>query len=120
MPGVASATVNYAAKSATVRYDETLLEIADIKVLVHQRAQKSEGESPSEDVSEHKPAHKPAVGPTPEGASASASPPEPAVPKAATIESPAMAASTAPASEGQAGKPKPGAPPSPAAAKRSV
>ena len=120
VPGVASATVNYAAGNATVRYDETLLKIADIKVLVHQRAQKSEGESPSEDVSEHKPAHKHAVEPTPEGASASASPPGPAAPKAATVQSPAIAASTAPASEGQAGKPKPGAPPSPAAAKPSA
>ena len=105
---------------AALRYDETLLEIADIKVLVHQRAQKSEGESPSEDVSEHKPAHKHAGEPTPEGASASASSPEPAVPEAATVESPAMAASTAPASEGQAGKPNSGAPPSPAAAKPSA
>ena len=33
VPGVASATVNYAAGNATVRYDETLLEVADIKVL---------------------------------------------------------------------------------------
>jgi len=31
VPGVGSATVNYAAGSATVRYDETRLEIADIK-----------------------------------------------------------------------------------------
>ena len=30
VPGVASATVNYAARSATVRYDETRLEVADI------------------------------------------------------------------------------------------
>src|ERR1019366_861015 len=37
VPGVESATVNYAAGNATVRYDETLLEVADIKVLVHQR-----------------------------------------------------------------------------------
>ncbi len=31
VPGVASATVNYAARSATVRYDKTRLEVADIK-----------------------------------------------------------------------------------------
>ncbi len=31
VPGVESVTVNYAAGSATVRYDETRLEIADIK-----------------------------------------------------------------------------------------
>ena len=34
--GVESVTVNYAAKSATVRYDETRLEIADIKAGVRQ------------------------------------------------------------------------------------
>jgi len=37
VPGVESATVNYAAGSATVRYDETRLEIADIKSAVRQR-----------------------------------------------------------------------------------
>ncbi len=31
VPGVESVTVNYAAKSATVRYDETQLEVGDIK-----------------------------------------------------------------------------------------
>lgn len=40
VPGVESATVNYAAGNATVRYDETLLEVADIKVLVHQQGKK--------------------------------------------------------------------------------
>ena len=34
--GVKSVTVNYAAGSATVRYDETRLEIADIKSAVRQ------------------------------------------------------------------------------------
>ena len=37
VPGVESVTVNYAAGSATVRYDETRLEIADIKSGVRQR-----------------------------------------------------------------------------------
>jgi len=36
VPGVESVTVNYAAGSATVRYDETRLEIADIKSGVRQ------------------------------------------------------------------------------------
>jgi copper chaperone CopZ len=35
--GVESVTVNYAAGSATVRYDETRLQIADIKSAVRQR-----------------------------------------------------------------------------------
>ena len=37
VPGVESVTVNYAAGNATVRYDETRLEIADIKSAVRQR-----------------------------------------------------------------------------------
>lgn len=49
VPGVESATVNYAAGNATVRYDETLLEVADIKVLVRQR-----GKSPTDDGQEEK------------------------------------------------------------------
>src|SRR3990170_3324172 len=36
VPGVESVTVNYAAGSATVRYDETRLNIADIKSGVRQ------------------------------------------------------------------------------------
>jgi len=46
VPGVESVTVNYAAKSATVRYDETRLEIADIKSSVRQSGYESPGESP--------------------------------------------------------------------------
>ncbi|MEO7965907.1 MAG: cation transporter, partial [Gemmatimonadaceae bacterium] len=41
VPGVQSVTVNYAAESATVRYDETRLEIADLKSTVRQRAHES-------------------------------------------------------------------------------
>ena len=36
VPGVASATVDFAAGKATVRYDETRLEIADIRSIVRQ------------------------------------------------------------------------------------
>lgn len=43
-PGVKSATVNYAAGNATVRFDETLLDVADIKVLAHQRGQQPKGD----------------------------------------------------------------------------
>ena len=83
VPGVASATVNYAARNATVRYDETLLEVADIKVLAHQRGQQSAGESQDKDVSEGKFEQNPGVKPTPKVVPASASPPEPTVPKVA-------------------------------------
>ena len=37
VPGVESVTVNFAAANATVRYDETLLEIGDVKSTVRQR-----------------------------------------------------------------------------------
>jgi Cu2+-exporting ATPase len=47
VPGVESVTVNHAAKSATVRYDETRLDVADIKSAVRQQAYQSEGVSPS-------------------------------------------------------------------------
>ena len=41
VPGVESVTVNFAGGSATVRYDETRLEVADIKSAVRQRAHES-------------------------------------------------------------------------------
>jgi len=118
VPGVESATVNYAAGNVTVRYDETLHEVADIKVLVHQRGQQSAGESQAQDESEDKPEHKHAVEPTPEAAPASASTSEPAVPKAAPV-APATAPKPAvPAGDGQQDKEAPAAPPStPVAAK---
>ena len=79
--GVESATVNYAAKNATVRYDETLLEVAAIKVLAHQRGQRPQGEPQAKDLgkeksehkSEEKPEEKPGIKPTPQAAPASAS-----------------------------------------------
>lgn len=46
VPGVESVTVNFSAGNATVRYDETRLEIADIKSAVRQRGY--ELESPAE------------------------------------------------------------------------
>ena len=94
VPGVESVTVNYAAGSATVRYDETRLEVADIKAAVHQRGHQPAGESQPKHVSEHKHARKHAVVPTPEAAPASASTPVAAAPKASTV---APAAVPAPA-----------------------
>ncbi|MEP7181922.1 MAG: heavy-metal-associated domain-containing protein [Betaproteobacteria bacterium] len=41
VPGVESVTVNFSAESATVRYDETRLEVADIKSAVRQRGYES-------------------------------------------------------------------------------
>ena len=42
VPGVRSATVNFAAASATVRYDETRLTIADIRSAVRQSGYESD------------------------------------------------------------------------------
>ena len=41
VPGVESVTLNFAAKNATVRYDETRLEVADIKLAVRQKSYES-------------------------------------------------------------------------------
>lgn len=49
VPGVGSVTVNYAAANATVRYDETRLEIADIKSAVRQRGFESAAPTSSVD-----------------------------------------------------------------------
>ena len=109
VPGVESATVNYAAGNATVRYDETRLEVADIKVMVHQRGPQPAGES---NVSEHEPAREPAAVPTPKAASASASTPVATVPKTSTLAAAAVPATTIPAGDGQQDKTAPIAQPS--------
>ena len=85
VPGVESVTVNDAAGNATVRYDETLLEIADIKAAVHQSEYQSTGESEAKHESEQSPARKRAAVPTPKFASASASVPVATAPKASTV-----------------------------------
>ena len=110
VPGVASATVNYAARNATVRYDETLLEVSDIKILVHQRGQQPAGKSQDKDVGEDKPGQKPGVKPIPEAAPASASPPKPAMPKSASAAPVIAPKPPAPAGDGQPGKEPPPAP----------
>ncbi|MBI3345443.1 MAG: cation transporter [Gammaproteobacteria bacterium] len=47
VPGVESATVNFAAGNATVRYDETRLEVADIKAAFRQRGHSLQVTDPS-------------------------------------------------------------------------
>ena len=44
VPGVESVTVNFSAGNATVRYDETRLDIADIKSGVRQRGYEADAE----------------------------------------------------------------------------
>jgi len=111
VPGVESVTVNYAAGNATVRYDETRLEVADIKVIVHQRGHQSAGESLPTHVSEHEPARKRTEVPTPKAAPASASTPEAAVPKTSTVAAAAVPAMAVPGGDGQQDKTAPKAAP---------
>ena len=47
VPGVESVTVNFAAGNATVRYDETRLNVADIKSDVRQRSYESDAPTPA-------------------------------------------------------------------------
>lgn len=119
VPGIESATVNYAAGNVTVRYDETLLAVADIKILVHQRGQHGAGETNPDD-SKDKSAHKHDKGSMPEAAPASAAPPEPAAPKSTPVAPASMSAPDTPAAAGQEAKPAPGAPPAPAPTKPGV
>ncbi len=78
VPGVKSVTVNFAAGSATVRYDETELDVADIKAAVHQLGRHEAGPAGS--------AGQPAVvppatlPPAPEPAASAAAPTPPAAP----------------------------------------
>ena len=68
VPGVESATVNYAAGNATVRFDETRLEIADIKSAVRQRGYEpaaSAAASPGDGHEGHRAASPPPASPAP-------------------------------------------------------
>ena len=86
VPGVESVTVNYAAGSATVRYDETRLEIADIKSGVRQSGHESAAPSAA------------SAGDVHEGHTEPGSPPATPAPAAPKISSIAPAsAGTAPA-----------------------
>ena len=112
VPGVDSATVNYAAGNATVRYDETRLEVADIRVMVHQRGPHPVVESLPVDGSEHKLAQQPDVVPTPNVAKAPAANPEPAMPKPSAVAAAAAPPVPIPAGAGQQDKTAPIAKPS--------
>ncbi len=109
VPGVESVTVNDTAGNATVRYDEELLDIADIKAAVHQSDYQTAGESGPRHVSEHKPAGKHVAAPTSKAAPAPALTPVPAVPKTtATVPAVPVPAAVEGAPQGKA---VPSAPP---------
>jgi P-type Ca2+ transporter type 2C len=72
VPGVHSVTVNFAAGSATVRYDETRLSVTDIKPAVRQMAHRAEMELVHAHSDANDPTHVHAAEPTPPSAQASA------------------------------------------------
>lgn len=100
VPGVQSVTVNHAAGNATVRYDETRLEVADIKSAVRQRAHESV--VPAADLAgdAHQHHTAPAAAPSPRESEAAAPILSPAQPAA-----PAVAPSAIPNHDGAASKP---------------
>ena len=112
VPGVESVTVNHAAGNATVHYDETRLEVADIKAAVRQSGYKSAGESQPKHVSEPKPEHEDTGTPAPKAGPASASTSETAGPKASTAAPGAASAPAAPkpAADAATAAPTPAAP----------
>ena len=125
VPGVESVTVNFAAGTATVRYDETRLDIADIRSDVRQTGYETDsapvaspgkghegpgghsaaGAPPSNAAPKGKPAPDAAPASPPKPApSGSADAPTPATPKSAPAESAKATSSAAPASGGQPDK----------------
>jgi len=108
VPGVESVTVNYAAGSATVRYDETRLDVADIKAAVRQRAHELSTPGPESAVDGHE-GHSTTQG-APVAAAATAVP-KPVVP----MPPPDAGAPAAPAGKGHEGHRAPSAKPAMAA-----
>ena len=101
VPGVESVTVNHAAGNATVRYDETRLEIADIKSSVRQSGYESDAPAAASAGGGH------------EGHTAPGAPP--AIPTPAASKTPPSAPATAGAASAGAAqqhKPTPDAAPS--------
>ena len=91
VPGVESVTVNFAAESATVRYDETRLEIADIKSAVRQSGYESATPGAAPVAAGHKDHMAPGAPP------ATPAPAPPAVPAPAAPKSVPHGAAAAPA-----------------------
>ena len=98
VPGVESVTVDYAAGTATVRYDETRLNVADIKSAVRQS--EYESAAPAAALKGH--GHE---GHTAPGAPSAI--PASAAPKSAPDAAAAAPASAAPAGDGQQDKAAP-------------
>jgi copper chaperone CopZ len=102
VPGVESVTVNFAAGNATVRFDETRLENADIKAAVRQRGYVSAAPGAGAAAETHE-GHEPAGGP-PGTAQPVASTATPVAPAAASSAPPDTASAPA-APDPPAGEP---------------
>ncbi|MEO8338353.1 MAG: heavy metal translocating P-type ATPase [Nitrospirota bacterium] len=112
VPGVESVTVNFAAGSATVRYDETRLDVADIKSAVRQSGYESAAPTATSAGDGHEGHTAPAASPpTPAPAAAPKAPP---VAPATFATAPATAP---PAGDERQTKAAPAAAPAPAAPK---
>jgi P-type Cu2+ transporter len=94
VPGVESVTVNFAAGSATVRYDETRLDVADIKSGVRQRGNESDAPEATASIDSDE------IHPAPDATAAKPAPVStPGAPKAAAVEPAASVVPTPAASE---------------------
>ena len=114
VPGVESATVNYAAGNATVRYDETRLEVADIKSAVRQSGYESATPAAASAGGGHEghttagaPPATPAPAAPKTAPAAPAAAPTPAAPKPAADAAAAAPTPAAPAGDGQQDKAAP-------------
>ena len=111
VPGVESATVNYAAGNATVRFDETRLEIADIKSAVRQRGYEpaaSTGASPSDGHEGHQAAGAPPASPAPSAPKTpTVAPATTGAASAGTVQQGKAAPTAAPSTEGGSGNSTP-------------
>ena len=101
VPGVESVTVNFAAGTATVRYDETRLEIADIKSAVRQSGHESATPAAAAAAAGHKDHMAPGAPPV------IPAPAAPAIPAPAPPKSVPHGAAAAPATAIPAGDKKP-------------
>jgi Cu2+-exporting ATPase len=102
VPGVESATVNFAAGNATVRYDETRLVIADIRSAVRQRGIESASAAASASALTEQEDNAPPPAPTPAPPPAATPPAAPSAPAAAgregrtaSVDGPVMSDETA-------------------------
>lgn len=115
VPGVESVTVNYAAGNATVRFDETRLQIGDVKSAVRQRGFDSDAPAAATEGDGHE-SHKAPDSPPP---TAPAAPKDTPAAAAGGTEQQGQDAPTAPTPGASAPEPSPASPDTAAAAPTS-